>query len=73
MTVNVMQKNGRLIEIHSDVDIATVCVVGAWQICQTRELINGYGKNEIVSTLQWRTKQRAKSCAHHIHLGNRIQ
>lgn len=33
MTVNVMQKNGRLIEVRSDVDIAFVCVVGAWQVC----------------------------------------
>lgn len=49
MTVNVMQKNGRLIEVHLNVDIAAVCVVGAWQICQTRKLINGYGEKLINS------------------------
>lgn len=38
MTVNVMQKIGRLIEVQSLIDVEVVCIVRAWQIRQTREL-----------------------------------
>lgn len=44
MTVNVMQKYCRLIEIGSFIDIDVVCIVGAWQICQTRELVRRWGE-----------------------------
>lgn len=59
-----MQKYCRLIEIGSFIDIDVVCIVGAWQICQTRELERRRRekKNILINhhRAEWRTMARIK-------------